>query len=333
MAGPLYYGVEQADRRTLNQLLDWWTRQAGGAPPGSTVSRGDAVPVMILQAPDGWTGGWYSPLGFDARYPWTYDVCLIGYPMAYELGMTEPGTFRVAWNGIESQPIAFDATADQFRAALPKSLRDVCKVTGGSVLHTINGQVTRLNPGRWFVSLPEPATGLTAVELTAGLTDAVVLRVEQSPLPYSAGGFALPCSTIVGRSTAPRVAVGSLALGWYTQGFGLVIGVIEPRIYEAYTRRLTIPTTTTTAAGTTTTAAPTTTTTGGPTTTGEPTTTTTSSEPTTTTTPAPTTTSTTTTTPFVDPETTTTSAAPTTTSFAPTTTTTEMPEFTTTASP
>lgn len=323
MPGPTLYGIEPEDKRAHNQLMDWWNRQQNIPNSPDRRSQVDAVPMLILQAPNGWTLGRYAPLVFEPDFPFVYDVCLIGYPMAYELGLTTNGTLRVNWNGVNSLPITFDATADEFRARLPKSLRDICKVTGGLITDVVDGVTVQYNPGRWFVSLPIPAPGLAAVNLSEGNYDSLVLRVDQSPLPYSCGAFSLPCRSLISRTTAPRVAVGALASGHYMPGAGLVITAVEPRIWETYARRLTYPTTTTTGAPTTTTttAAPTTTTTGVPTTT-------TTAAPTTTTTAAPTTTTTT-----AEPTTTTTADPTTTTTAEPTTTTTTTPAPTTTTTP
>ena len=216
--------------------------------------------MMILQAPNGWTLGRYAPLVFEPDFPFVYDVCLIGYPLAYELGMQANGTFRVNWQGVDSLPIHFDATADEFRARLPKSLRDACRVTGGLIRDVVDGQAVQYNPGRWFVALQFPAPWLSAVALSEGNFDSLVLRVDQSPLPYSCASFSQPCRSLISRTTAPRVAVGTLASGHYMPGAGLVITAVEPRIWETYSRRLTYPTTTTTGEPTTTTtASPTTT--------------------------------------------------------------------------
>lgn len=275
------FAIEPADRRPFNDLIDWWQRVAINGPQFSGAGGGEAVPLMILRAPDGWTLGRYSPMIVDPMYPYSYDVCLIGYPAAYNAGQIQPGTFRVAWNGVESQPIPFNATALEFRAALPPELRDLCKVTGGAIFDA-QGTGESYYPGRWFVSLPERFTGLTALPLTAGTLDTVVLRVSESPL--SVAPLVFPCWCLVNRTTSPRIAAGALGLGWFTQGLGLMIGAIEPRIYEEYSGIIYQPTTTTTAAPT----GPTTTTTAGPTTT----TTTTTAAPTTTTTAGPTTTTT-----------------------------------------
>jgi hypothetical protein len=258
--------------------------------------------MMLLQAPQGWTQGRYCPMVVDPLYPYAYDVCLIGYPAAYQTGLVESGTFRVSWRGVQSEPIGFNATALQFRAALPPGLRDICKVTGGAISErTPDGRGQTFYPGRWFVSLPERIPELQAVALNQGNFDTLILRVSESPL--AAANDVFRCWALTNRTTAPRIAVGALALGWYTQGIGLMVGVVEPRIYEAYRGEPIYPepTTTTTPAPTTTT------TTAGPTTT----TTTPTPPPTTTTTPEPTTTTTSTTT------TTTTTAAPTTTTLAP----------------
>lgn len=273
------FGIEPNDRRPFNELVDWWKRVAVSGPQFSAGGGAEAIPLMILRAPEGWTLGRYAPMVVDAAYPYSYDVCLIGYPAAYNAGQVQPGTFRVAWNGVESEPIPFNATAVQFRAALPQPLRDICKVTGGTITDTVATGETYY-PGRWFVSLPERFSGLTAVPLTAGTLDTVVLRVSQSPL--SVAPMVFPCWCLVNRTTSPRIAAGALALGWYTQGLGLMIGAIEPRIYEEYSGIIYQPTTTTTAAP----VGPTTTTTAGPTTTS------TTAAPTTTTTANPTTTTT-----------------------------------------
>jgi len=341
-----FYAIEENDRRTFNELCDWWRRQSPGTPQYAPQSPGQAVPMMLLQAPQGWTQGRYCPMVVDPLYPYAYDVCLIGYPAAYQTGLVESGTFRVSWRGVQSEPIGFNATALQFRAALPPGLRDICKVTGGAISEvTPDGRGQTFYPGRWFVSLPERIPELQAVTLNQGNFDTLILRVSESPL--AAANDVYRCWALTNRTTAPRIAVGALALGWYTQGIGLMVGVVEPRIYEAYrgepiypepTTTTPAPTTTTTSTTTTpaptTTAAPTTTTAG-------PTTTTTPSGVTTTTTPAPTTTTTTTAGPPVvtttstpEPTTTTTEdPGATTTTAAPTTTTTGEPTTTTTAAP
>lgn len=275
------FAIEPADRRPFNDLVDWWKRVAINGPQFSAGGGAEAVPLMILRAPEGWTLGRYAPMVVDSAYPYSYDVCLIGYPAAYNAGQIQPGTFRVAWQGVQSEPIPFNATAVQFRAALPQPLRDLCKVTGGTIVDTVATGETYY-PGRWFVSLPERFPGLTAVPLTAGTLDTVVLRVSESPL--SVAPMVFPCWCLVNRTTSPRIAAGALALGWYTQGLGLMIGAVEPRIYEEYSGIIYQPTTTTTAAPT----GPTTTTTAGPTTTTATPTTTTATP--TTTTPAETTT-------------------------------------------
>lgn len=281
------FAIEPADRRPFNDLIDWWQRVAVNGPQFTGGGGVEAVPLMILRAPEGWTLGRYAPMVVDPLYPYSYDVCLIGYPAAYNAGQVQPGTFRVAWNGVESDPIPFNATAVQFRAALPQPLRDICKVTGGTITDTLNTNETYY-PGRWFISLPERFTGLTALPLTTGTLDTMVLRVSESPL--SVAPLVFPCWCLVNRTTSPRIAAGALGLGWFTQSIGLMIGAIEPRIYEEYSGIIYQPTTTTTAAPTgpttTTTAGPTTTTTAGPTTT--------TAAPGTTTTAAPTTTTTTT---------------------------------------
>lgn len=315
------YGIEPQDKQAFNQLIDWWRRQSPSGDPAIDGRSDDAVPIMLLDAPNGWSQGRYCPMMIDSLLPFSYDVCLIGYPAVFELGSQQTGTFKVSWQGVQSQPIAFDATAVEFRQALPKSLRDICKVTGGRIDDIVNGQPVTYRPGRWFVSLPAAIPGLEAVQLSDGVYDSLVLRVAQSVMACGTATF--PCWSLVNRTTAPRIASGSLALGWYVQAFGLMVGVVEPRIYETYSQRLTYPTTTTTGEPTTTTTAVPTTTTDGP-----PTTTTTEG-PTTTTTPSETTTTSTTTT-----TTTTTTAAPTTTTTStPTTTTTGAPTTTTTSAP
>jgi hypothetical protein len=286
MAGQLF-AIEPDDRRPFNDIIDWWKRVAINGPQFSGAGGGEAVPMMILRAPQGWTLGRYAPMIVDAAYPYSYDVCLIGYPAAYDAGQVQPGTFKLAWNGVESAPIPFNATAVEFRAALPQPLRDFCKVTGGTITDTV-GTGETYYPGRWFISMPERFSGLAALPLTAGTLDTVVLRVSESPL--SVAPMVFPCWCLVNRTTAPRIAAGALALGWYTQSLGLMIGAIEPRIYEEYSGIIYQPTTTTTAAPTgpttTTTAGPATTTTAGPatTTTSAPGTTTTANPSTTTTT-------------------------------------------------
>lgn len=287
------FAIEPADRRPFNDLIDWWQRVAVNGPQFAGGGGAEAVPLMILQAPEGWTLGRYAPMVVDPLYPYSYDVCLIGYPAAYNAGQIQPGTFRVAWQGVQSEPIPFNATAVQFRAALPQPLRDLCKVTGGTITDTVGTGATYY-PGRWFVSLPERFPGLTALPLTAGTLDTVVLRVSESPL--SVAPMVFPCWCLVNRTTSPRIAAGALGIGWYTQSLGLMIGAIEPRIYEEYSGVIYQPTTTTTAAPTgpttTTTAGPATTTTAGPaTTTAAPGTTT--AAPGTTTTANPSTTTTT----------------------------------------
>jgi hypothetical protein len=318
------YGIEPQDKLAFNQLIDWWRRQSPSGDPAIDGRSDDAVPIMLLDAPNGWKQGRYCPMVIDSLLPFSYDVCMIGYPTVFELGTNRRGTFKLKWQGEESEPIQFDATALEFRRALPPSLRDICKVTGGRIDDIVNGQPVTYRPGRWFVSLPAPILGLEAVPLTDGVYDALVLRIAESVMACGTSTF--PCWSLVNRTTAPRIAVGSLALGWYVQAFGLMVGVVEPRIYETYQNRLTYPTTTTTGE-------PTTTTTGEPTTTTEsPPTTTTESPPTTTTTIGPTTTTTTgtPTTTTTGAPTTTTESPSTTTSAAPTTTTTETPTTTTT---
>lgn len=300
---PDFYAIDPQDRETYLQLIDWWRRQSQA--PDTTRSRSDnAVPMMLLDAPDGWTQGRYVPLMVDSLHPYSYDVCLIGYPKVFSAGTARVGTFKVKFQGVESGPIQFTATAQEFRAQLPPILRDNCVVTGGAITDVVNGITTTWFPGRWFVSLAFPVEGIEAVPLYAEEAvndpekthefDSLVLRVSQSAM--SCGQATFPCWGLVNRTTAPRIAVGSLALGWYVQGFGLMVGVIEPRIYESYQKyetQLLYPTTTTTAAPTTTTSTPTTTTaTSPPTTTTTSSTTTTTAGPTTTTTATPTTTTT-----------------------------------------
>lgn len=322
------YGIEPQDKQAFNQLIDWWRRQSPSGDPAIDGRSDDAVPIMLLDAPNGWHQGRYCPMMIDSLLPFSYDVCLIGYPAVFESGAQRAGTFQVSWQGVKSQPIHFDATAVEFRQALPKSLRDICKVTGGRIDDIVNGQPVSYRPGRWFVSLPAPIPGFEAVELSGGVYDALVLRVSQSVMACGTATF--PCWSLVNRTTAPRIASGSLALGWYVQAFGLMVGVVEPRIYETYSQRLMYPTTTTTGE-------PTTTTTGAPTTTTEgPPTTTTTSGPTTTTTPGETTTTsttTTTTTTTIAPSTTTTSFPSSSTTTAAPTTTTEPPSTSTTTTP
>lgn len=276
------YGIEEQDRAAHNQVMDWWKREASQSlSPESIGPATNAVPMLILQAPNGWTPGRYLPLLRDPLYPFAFDICLIGYPIVYAAAQGGGPGFKLSWNGIETPLIAFDATAEQLQEKLPEPLRSNCRVTGGRVAELINGQLVEYNPGRWFVSIKQPADFLRAVTLTP-LNDSIVLRVNQSELV--AGLFPAQCWSFVTRNTAPRIAVGSMALGWYVQGHGLMIGVVEPRVWESYNSRDFLATTTTSDPGGTTTAAPTTT---------SPPTTTPTDEPTTTTTAAPTTTSTT----------------------------------------
>lgn len=182
---------------------------------------------------------------------------------------------------VQSEPIPFSASAVAFRAALPSGLRDICKVTGGAISErTPTGTGQTWYPGRWFVSLPERIPELEAVPLTQGNFDTLVLRVSESPL--AAVNEVFRCWALTNRTTAPRIAVGALALGWYTQGIGLMVGVVEPRIYEWYRGEPIYPEPTTTTPAPTTTTSTTTTTPAPPTTTTTP-------GPTTTTTPGPTT--------------------------------------------
>lgn len=284
------YGIEERDRAAHNEVMDWWKRQATqGLTPESTGPATNAVPMLILQAPNGWTPGRYLPLMRDPVFPFAFDICLIGYPIVYAASNGGGPGFKLNWSGVDTPLIPFDATAEQLKEKLPEPLRSNCRVTGGRVAELINGKLVEYNPGRWFVSIKQPADFLRAVTLTP-LNDSIVLRVNQSELV--AGAFPAQCWSFVTRNTAPRIAVGSMALGWYVQGHGLMIGVVEPRVWESYNSRDYLATTTTAEPTTTTTVGPTTTTSDGETTTttGPPTTTTTES-PSTTTTGSPTTTS------------------------------------------
>ena len=319
------YGIEEQDRAAHNEVMDWWKRQATQSLSQESVGPStNAVPMLILKAPNGWTPGRYLPLLRDPLYPFAFDICLIGYPIVYAAAQGGGPGFKLSWAGVETSLIPFDATAEQLRDKLPEPLRSNCRVTGGRIAEEINGQVVEYNPGRWFISIKEPADFLRAVTLTP-LNDSIVLRVNQSELV--AGLFPAQCWSFVTRNTAPRIAVGSMALGWYVQGHGLMIGVVEPRVWESYNSRDYLATTTTTEPALTTTTAtsePTTTTTVPPdptTTTAPPTTTT--AEPTTTTTAIPTTTT-------GEPPTTTTEEMITTSTPPPTTTTTIEPTTTTT---
>jgi len=312
------YGIEAQDRAAHNEVMDWWKRQATQSLTPETVGPAtNAVPMLILQAPNGWTPGRYLPLLRDPLYPFAFDICLIGYPIVFAASNGGGPGFKLNWNGVDTPLIPFDATAEQLRDKLPEPLRSNCRVTGGRIAEEINGQVVEYNPGRWFISIKQPADYLRAVTLTP-LNDSIVLRVNQSELV--AGQFPAQCWSFVTRNTAPRIAVGSMALGWYVQGHGLMIGVVEPRVWESYNSRDYLATTTTAEPTTTTTSEPTTTTTGDTTTTEAPTTTT--AEPTTTTSDGETTTTT-------EPPTTTTDGGSTTTSEPPSTTT-EEPSTTTT---
>jgi hypothetical protein len=312
------YGIEEKDKAAHNQVMDWWKRQSTqGLTAESIGPATNAVPMLILQAPNGWMPGRYLPLMRDPLYPFAFDICLIGYPIVYAAAQGGGPGFKLSWNGITTPLIPFDATAAQLQAKLPEPLRSNCRVTGGRVAEMINGKMVEYNPGRWFISIKEPADFLQAVTLTP-LNDSIVLRVNQSELV--AGLFPAQCWSFVTRNTAPRIAVGSMALGWYVQGHGLMIGVVEPRVWESYNSRDFLATTTTAEPTTTTTGGPTTTTTETTTTTTTPPTTTTA-EPTTTTTAGPTTTTPPPTTTSGSPPTTTSGSPPTTTSGSPTTTT------------
>jgi hypothetical protein len=240
MTGNLY-GIERADVPAQNQLLDWWKRQASlpTVRPGQDV--GLSVPLMVLALPDGWTPGRVLPMTIDAQRPYVYDVNVIGYPNLLEVGESAAAWFAVSIEGHTSGPIAFDATAEEFKAALPALLRDVCRVSGGRVIDKRpGGDPVAYNCGRWFLSLPIPVQGLTATDLENDAAAIVVSQMFVAPVLAAQDAWGL-----VSRRSAPEISVGALGLGWQTRGTGLTLGPIEPRIAEPYVRAL--PNTTTTA--------------------------------------------------------------------------------------
>jgi len=237
MAGQTFYGIEEQDRRAVNELLDWW-RRTNAPPPDSAILGPAALPVMILTNGDGWKPGRCLPLLHDPLYPYVIEIVVTGYPDLLELYASEAAFFRITWRGFQSKGIPFDATAAKFAEQLETSLRDICKISGGVFTEELNGEKITYNPGRWFMGFKVPPSDAAIGVISPDSSTTEVYAAQRSTAP---GKSTMAIWPLVVRETVPRAGSGSLGLAWWTQGSGLTLGGIEPRIFEGYTRSLPDP--------------------------------------------------------------------------------------------
>lgn len=204
--------------------------------------------VMIAKTPRGFEPGYCVPLITDPRYPYCYELSVIGYP---GFGVLESVRAR-----IDDEEFSWSRTAStaQIRQAFPAAYRSKILVTGGQI-ELPDGTI--VSTGRVFIGAKEqlnlfiatqdaPADGETfgfdeygsalpaptdefGFEITA--QDSRV-RLRMREVPFLASLIVREVVTLVDTSWPSPIAPGALAIATPVASLGFTIVSAEPRVYQ-----------------------------------------------------------------------------------------------------
>ena len=186
---------------------------------------GGLLAVLIVRPPAGFVAGSAAVLRTDPRFPFCYEISVVGYP---GFGVLDTITGRI--DGVD-WAFGRNDTPAEILAAFPPAWQSRMIVTGGAMLDDDDAE-TVVATGRHFIGFSEQPDEFVVDD---SAPDDPRVAARSRAVPFLVSQLVRPCVSLVDTSVPSPIAAGALAFAGVVAGLGLSLLSIEPRVFQELT--------------------------------------------------------------------------------------------------